>query len=63
MALTKTSMGLADPPPEGPPTLERLIDGFWGIDAFIDQIRERIEAELKDGKSPFVRIYITDRET
>ena len=43
------------------PTLERLIDGFWGIDDFIDAIRSRIEAELKNGKSPFVRVFITDR--
>ena len=43
------------------PTLERLIDGFWGIDDFIADIRSRIEAELRNGKSPFVRVFITDR--
>ena len=61
MALTKTTMGLAEPP-EDRPALERLIDGFWGVDAFIDAIRERIEAELRDGKAPFIRVYINDRQ-
>ena len=63
MALTKTGMGLADPPPEGPPTLERLVDGFWGIDGFIDLLRDRIESVLSGGKSADVKIYITERTT
>ena len=48
-------------PNDDKPALERLIDGFWGIDAFIDAIRERIEAELRDGKAPFIRVFINDR--
>ena len=48
-------------PNDDKPVLERLIDGFWGIDAFIDAIRERIEAELRDGKAPFIRVFINDR--
>ena len=63
MALTKASMGLVDPPPEGPPTLERLIDGFWGIDDFLDSLRERIRGVLDDGRSADVKIYITERIT
>ena len=48
-------------PDDDKPTLERLIDGFWGIDAFMSEIRIRIQDELKNGKSPFVRVFITDR--
>ena len=61
MALTKTTMGLAEPP-EDRPALERLIDGFWGVDAFMSEIRTRIQSELRDGKSPFIRVYINDRQ-
>ena len=59
MALTKTTMGLAEP--DDGPALERLIDGFWGVDDFIDAIRNRIETELRNGKYPFVKVYINDR--
>ena len=44
------------------PALERLIDGFWGVDAFMSELRIRIQSELRDGKSPFIRVFITDRK-
>lgn len=50
-------------PNEPEPALERTIDGYWGVSGFLNELRRKVEAVLRDGKTAEIRVFIGERKT
>ena len=43
--------------------LERVVDGFWGIQKLLDDLKEQVELVLDSGESAVVHIVVDSEKT
>ena len=56
-------MTVTDHPPEGAPSIDRVLDGFWGVDGLIGDFRDLVEEAARQaevGSNRRVRVWVED---
>ena len=43
--------------------IERLVDGFWGIQSLLDELKEQVELVLDSGETAVVHIVVDSEKT
>ena len=54
---------VTDHPPEGAPNIDRVLDGFWGVNGLIGDFRDLVEEAARQaevGGNRRVRVWVED---